>query len=421
MTRVISVTPATGPLDAEVRLPGSKSITNRALVCAALATGRSVLSGALIADDTEAMMDCLGRLGIGVGHATDALVVDGRGRVLPGGPIELDARLSGTTARFLGPALALGTGPYRLDGRAGLRARPMGELSLALRALGVAVDGEGLPLTVSGGPAPGGDVSVGGSVSSQFLSGLLLAGPAYRNGLRIRVQGDVVSAPYVDLTRAVMSTFGADVDDGGDVLTVAPTGYRATEYTVESDASAATYVLAAGAICGGRVTVLGLGAASIQGDVAFADALRRMGVDVSVGPVSTTVVATGRLRGGEFDLRDLSDTAQTLAAVAPFAESPTRVTGIGFIRAKETDRIRAVVTELRRCGVDADEEPDGFVVRPSPVRPARVETYGDHRMAMSFALLGLRAPGIEIVDADVVAKTFPGYWAMLDQLRASAR
>jgi 3-phosphoshikimate 1-carboxyvinyltransferase len=243
-----------------------------------------------------------------------------------------------------------------------------------------------------------------------------------RTGLTIHLEGDLVSQPYVDMTVAVMAAFGVVVDRPGPrTWRVEPQTYRGTEYHVEPDASAASYALAIPAIVGGSVRVEGLGTASLQGDIGFADLLGRMGARVEWADTSVAVHGTGELHGIEADLSQMSDTAQTLAVVAAFADSPSRLTGIGFIRRKESDRIGDVVTELRRAGIDAEEEPDGLVVRPAPVRPATIETYDDHRMAMSFALLGLRAPGIRIADPGCVAKTFPGYWAMLDGLRAGGR
>jgi 3-phosphoshikimate 1-carboxyvinyltransferase len=250
-------------------------------------------------------------------------------------------------------------------------------------------------------------------VSSQFLSGLLLAAPLLPRGLRVRLTTDLVSAPYVDMTLAVMEAFGVD----GTVDRVAPQRYRATTYAVEPDATAASYFLAAAALTGGRVRVPGLGASSVQGDLVFADVLREMGADVTMDDDGVEVRGTGELHGVEVDMREISDTAQTLAAIAPFADTYTRITGIGFIRGKETDRVGNVVAELRRCGVDATEEDDGFVVEPGAPHGAVVRTYGDHRMAMSFAVMGLVVDGIEIDDPGCVAKTFPGFWESLETLR----
>ena len=424
----LEIVPLDGPLDARVRVPGSKSITNRALVCAALAGGESSLAGVLVADDTLAMVEALRLLDVEVAldEETATAVVRGTGGRLPARAVTVDARQSGTTARFLAPLLALGAGPYRLEGSPQLRARPMGPTFDALTALGARVEPAGepgrLPAMVVGGGLRGGEVSLSGDVSSQFLSGLLLVAPLLAEGLVVRLTTSLVSRPYLDLTASTMRSFGATVEQPDDrTVAVAPGGYLPRSFDVEPDASAASYFFAAAAICGGRVRVEGLGAGSAQGDLGFVEVLRRMGAAVEVGSGSTEVTGSGRLRGIDVDLRDLSDTAQTLAAVAVFADGPTRVSGVGFIRRKETDRIAAVVTELRRCGIEAVDEADGFVVHPGTPRPTSVRTYDDHRMAMSFALLGLRAPGIVIEDPACVSKTYPHYFEDLARLAASGR
>ena len=422
------VTPVAGPLDATVTVPGSKSLTNRALVCAALAGGSSTIDGALVADDTEAMRTALAALGAGIARdrSSGRLLVTGTGGRLRPGPRELDVRLSGTASRFLLPVVALGEGEYRVDGAPPLRARPMGPVLDGIRSLGAEVRAEGrpghLPVTVvAPGGLEGGEVAVAGDTSSQFLSGLLLAAPYARGGVRLRLTTALVSRPYVELTRAVMGAFGVDVtgEAGGPVLDVPPGRYRGTAYAVEPDASTASYFLAAAALVGGRVTVAGLGAGARQGDARLADLLAAMGAEVERTGTATTVVGTGRLQGlGAVDLSDMPDMAQTVAALAPFADGPTEVTGVGFIRGHETDRIAAVVAELGRLGVRAEATDDGFVVQPGTPRPARIATYDDHRMAMSFALVGLRVPGVEIEDPGCVAKTFPGFWDALDGLSA---
>jgi 3-phosphoshikimate 1-carboxyvinyltransferase len=422
-----SIQPLTAPPDVTVTVPGSKSLTNRALVTAALADGTSRLTGILLADDTEAMIGALTALGIAIEVDREAAVahVQGCAGQVPPGPATLDVRLSGTTARFLAPLLALGRGSYVLDAEPAFRLRPMAPLFAALRELGVEVEELGekgrLPARLTTSGLVGGRVAVAGDVSSQFLSGLLLAGPVTRDGLDLELTTPLVSVPYVELTVATMTAFGAHVERSHPRrFHVAPDGYRAVDHHIEPDATAASYFLAAAAITGGRVRIAGLTRKALQGDVRFADVLARMGAEVIADEDGLEVRGTGRLHGIEVDLADLSDTAQTLAAVAVFADSPTRVTGIGFIRGKETDRIGAVVTELRRCGIDAHEEPDGFVVHPGTPRPTVVATYDDHRMAMSFALLGLVAPGIQIADPGCVAKTFPGYFEVLDELRGPA-
>lgn len=425
-----AVAPPAGPLDATVAVPGSKSLTNRALACAALAEGTSTLRGALVADDTDAMATALAVLGAEIerGDGGTRLTVGGTGGRLRPGPLALDVRQSGTTARFLAPVVALGTGAYLLDGAPALRARPMGPVLDGLRVLGVEIEHHGapgcLPVTVEApGGLAGGEVAVPGDESSQFLSGLLLAAPYLARGLQVDVTTRLVSRPYVELTVAVMAAFGVEVTETPGPAFAVPAGvYRPTDYDIEPDASAAAYFLAAAALVGGRVTVPGLGAASRQGDARFADLLVRMGARVERTATATTVVGTGRLAGlGDVDLADMPDMAPTLGVLAAFADRPTRVTGVGFIRGHETDRIAAVVAELGRLGVRAEAEPDGFVVRPGEPHAAEVATYGDHRMAMSFALAGLRVAGLTIAEPGCVAKTFPGFWAALDGLGSRVR
>lgn len=393
------IEPLSAPPDAVVRVPGSKSLTNRALVCALLASGRSVLHGALDADDTRAMAAAVAALGAEVSWSGDVIEVEGTGGALRPGPLTIHVRDSGTCARFLAPVLALGTGQYVLDGSEQLRRRPMGPMVAALRSLGVRVDGESLPLTIHGqGGLPNDEVVVPADVSSQFVSGLMLA------GANVRPEGEVVSAPFIEMTDHVMAMF----EGRGNII------------WIEADASAASYFFAAGALFeGGTVEVRGAFPGSVQGDMQFVNLLEEMGARVEVDPEagSTIVHGTGILHGVDKDMRDMPDVAQTLAAVAVFADSETRVRGIGFVRGHETDRITAVVNELRRVGIEAEEHDDGFTVRPGPLRPAAVETYGDHRMAMSFALLGLKVPGIDILNPECVAKTFPGYWDVLASLR----
>lgn len=427
----LPIEPLTGPLDARVVVPGSKSATNRALPVAAMAAGGSRLTGALLSDDTEAMIQALRRVGCDIEVHDDGTTIDVYGQPVRTGDASddlcrLDARMSGTTARFLAPWCALDGRRYVLDGAPQLRTRPMGPGFEALRSLGVSVipvgdSPEHLPVQIQG-PITGSEVSLAADVSSQFVSGLLMVGPMLPNGLRVNLTTAAVSEPYLDLTLAVMAEFGGHAQRDGDRSFVVRAGrYVGRDVAIEPDASAASYFFAAAAICGGRVLVEGLGRNTVQGDLAFVDVLERMGCTVTVGSDATEVVGTGRLSGVEVNLADLSDTAPTLAAVAAFADGPVRATGIGFIRGKETDRIAAAVAELRRLGVDADEEPDGFVVRPGGAGPhgGVVHTYDDHRMAMSFALVGLRVPGVAIADPACVGKTFPGYWDALDRLRGA--
>lgn len=416
------VRPLDAPPAGDVVVPGSKSLTNRALVAALLADGTSTLTNVLVADDTEAMLDAVALLGAGVRREGTTVLVDGRGGRIADGPLTLDARQAGTTSRFLPPVLALGRGRYHLDAGTAMRARPMAPLVDALRALGVAVEEDGepghLPFTIVGRGAVDvvDPVPLRGDVSSQFLSGLLLAAPCYEHGLGVSLTAPLVSAPYVDMTMSVMDAFGIEEVS---IEYVPPQRYRASTFAVEPDATAASYFLAAAAMTdGGRVRVPGLGVDSVQGDVVFADVLREMGAEVTLGDDHVEVRGTGELHGVDVDMSEISDCAQTLAVIAPFADTVTRITGIGFIRGKETDRVGNVVAELRRCGAVAFEEDDGMVIEPSAssLHGARVRTYGDHRMAMAFALIGLRVDGVEIDDPSCVAKTFPTFWETLEGL-----
>jgi 3-phosphoshikimate 1-carboxyvinyltransferase len=424
------VVPLGFALDAEVIVPGSKSLTNRAVLVAAAASGTTVLRGVLASDDTEAMIDVVRAVGVTVVHderAATAVItgIDGAPSVDDDrGDVVVDVRRSGTTARFVVPFLAAGHGQFVVDGHEQMRARPMGDLYRALDDLGVrteALGGRGsLPVRLHSEGLAGGAVQVPGSVSSQFLSGLLLAAPLATSTTVIDVIGDLVSVPYVRLTLSVMRAFGAVVDHGDfSRIVVEPTGYVSPgEFAIEPDASGASYFFAAAVATGGRVRVPGLGSGAEQGDVRFADILGALGATVHRTNEALEVVAAGPLRGGVVDMGDCSDTAQTLAAIAPLAMGPITVTGIGFIRRKETDRIAAVVAELRRLGVEATEDPDGFTIVPGRIRAAVVETYDDHRMAMSFTVLGLVEPGVSIADPGCVAKTFPSFFDVVESLRA---
>lgn len=433
MTEVVAVEPLTGPLDAVVRgVPGSKSIANRALACAALATGTSRLEQVPPGDDSMAMLDCVGLLGAGVTRHDAVVEIEGTGGRLAPGPLTLMTRLAGTTSRFITAMCVLGPGLYVIDGEAPLRARPMGPLHEALIALGAGVESAGefghLPVTVRGmgqrvdGGGEARTVALRGDVSSQYVTALMLIAPYLRYGLTIELTTPLISRPYVELTAVVMDAFGGPrVEVGDRQIVVAPGGYVARSITIEADASSASYPLAAAAICAGRVTVVGLTGASTQSDARFADVLQMMGCTVTRDDRGVTVSATGPLRGIEVDMADMSDTVPTLAVVAPFASTPTRITGVGFIRRKESDRIGDLIAELARLGVRADEEADGLVVHPSLPHGGTVATHHDHRLAMSLALLGLRTAGVEIEQPGVVSKSWPGYWSMLRGLATAQR
>lgn len=418
----LPIEPLASPPDVTASLPGSKSITNRALITAALAEGTTTLEGALFADDTHAMLAALAELGIEISvedERAGVMTVVGCGGELPGNQVLLDARQSGTTGRFLPPLVALGEAPVIVDGHPQLQSRPMDDQIAALRLMGVTVEELGapgrLPLKITG-PPTGHSVALPGDVSSQFITGMLMAGAVA--GLDLRLTTEAISRPYLDMTTAVMRSFGATISEGDGTAWAVGGGYRSPgTYQVEPDASAASYFLAAAAITGGRVRIEGLGRASLQGDVAFVDVLAEMGAEVSIE--DDAIEVQGRdLRGIDVDLRHISDTAPTLAVVAAFAEGPTTVSGVGFIRGKESDRIAGPVTELKRCGVPAEETDDGFIVRPDGhPHGATFDTYEDHRMAMAFALVGLMVDGVAINNPGCVAKTFPGYFSALEQLR----
>ncbi|MFE3030282.1 3-phosphoshikimate 1-carboxyvinyltransferase [Streptomyces canus] len=414
-------TPA--PRSLSLSLPGSKSITARALFLAAAADGVTTLVRPLRSDDTEGFAEGLMRLGYRVGRAPDVWRVDGR----PQGPALAEAdvycRDGATTARFLPTLAAAGHGMYRFDASPQMRRRPLLPLSRALRDLGVDLrheEAEGHhPLTVRAAGVDGGEVVLDAGESSQYLTALLLLGPLTRRGLRIRVT-DLVSAPYVEITLAMMRAFGVEVAREDDVFVVPPGGYRATTYAIEPDASTASYFFAAAVLTpGAEVTVPGLGTGALQGDLGFVDVLRRMGADVSVGADATTVRGTGELRGLTVNMRDISDTMPTLAAIAPFASAPVRIEDVANTRVKECDRLEACAQNLRRLGVRVATGPDWIEIHPGTAASADTEirTYGDHRIVMSFAVTGLRVPGISFDDPGCVRKTFPGFHEAFAELR----
>lgn len=413
--------PQLSRLDAVIAVPGSKSIANRALVCAALADGRSRLTNVPDGDDTAAMLVALDRLGVQVA-ADDAGVVEIVGRSPDWPAATLHAGLAGTTSRFLTAVAALGRSPVVIDGHAPLRSRPFGPLQEALVALGARVTpGERaghLPATVSG-PMTGDRVSISGDVSSQYVSALMLVAPLLPTGLTIRLTSALVSSPYVELTADVLNAFGVvgtQVDTDEIVVPASP--LRATDMAIEPDASSASYPLALAAVVGGRVTVPGLGLRARQGDARFADLLGRMGCGVTRTTDGVAVESGGTLRGVDVDMTEISDLVPTVAAVAVVASSPTRIRGVGFIRAKESDRLGDLANELRALGATITETDDGLDIEPSAahLHGGRVGTHHDHRLAMAFGVLGARVPGVEIADPDVVAKSWPGFWAMLDGL-----
>lgn len=423
-SEVLELAPVTRPVTGTVKVPGSKSITNRALLIAALAEGESTLTGALFSDDTQYMAAALNQLGIRVvsDPAAESFVVSGRGGAIPAGEASLFLGNSGTSVRFLAAAVALGHGHYVLDGVPRMRERPIAPMIGALRDLGVNVQSTMVdgypPLEFHANGIAGDTVAMAGDKSSQYFTGLMIAAPYARNGMTIRVQGELVSVPYIDITADVMAAFGvvAEIDeDYKEFRIAAGQHYTGRVYEIEPDASNASYFFAAAAVTGGSVRVEGLGIESLQGDLDFVGVLEAMGAEVEIRDTATIVrgPAGGKLRGGDFDMTEISDTAQTLAAIAPFADGPVTIRGIAHNRLKETDRVSDVVTELRKLGQQVDEFEDGMTIHPAPVTPAEIETYDDHRMAMSFGVTGLRATGVRILDPGCTAKTFPDYWDRL--------
>ena len=413
----------TGPIHASVRPPGSKSITNRALPCAAVACGESILTGLLDSEDTRVMLDALGKLGVEVtlnADRTTAQVIGLGGAPRTKTPLDLFVANSGTSIRFLTAFCAAGQGEFRLDGIERMRERPIRDLLAGLEQLGATLDAPTgcPPVTIHAKGLLGGRATIAGNISSQFLSGLLMAAPLAQSPVELMVKGELVSKPYIEMTLAVMRSFGVDVEASSmlDRFAIsAPCTYQARTYTVEPDASAASYFFAMAAITGGTVTVEGLSRDSLQGDVEFCDCLEQMGCEVTYQADQITV--TGKpLRGIDVDMNAISDTVQTLAVVALFAEGPTQIRNVAHIRHKETDRISAVATELRKLGATVAESDSGLAITPGTMQAAAIDTYNDHRMAMSFALAGLKIPGVKINDPDCVQKTYPAFFEDLARL-----
>jgi 3-phosphoshikimate 1-carboxyvinyltransferase len=433
----LEITPLTRPPNATVRVPGSKSITNRALVLAALSGAGCELYGVLHSEDTVVMVEALQALGFEVQADWPASRIKvGRqkgDRIIPAAKADLNVRNSGTTMRFLTAMVSLGQGRYRLDGIPRMRERPIADLLTALTGLGVRAFSENNddcpPVVIEANGWSGGKIEVKGDVSSQFLSGLLMAAPCARDWVTIWTSGRRVSWPYILMTAEMMNQFGATVNPMFDSSFVvpAPQNFGRLAYTVEPDASAASYFLAAAAITEGEVRLPNFGddewpgykvahTDHLQGDIGFAYLLRQMGCSINRGQEALSVHGAP-LHGIDADMNDISDTVMTLAAVACFAEGPTTIRNVAHIRHKETDRLAALATELRRVGAGVDEFADGLTITPRPLHGAEIETYNDHRMAMSMALIGLKVPGVIIKNPGCAAKTYPGFFADLEKLR----
>jgi 3-phosphoshikimate 1-carboxyvinyltransferase len=427
----LAIEPLSRPPHAKVRVPGSKSITNRALVLAALSARERpcTLTGSLRSEDTEVMVNCLQALGFAVrpewqaGPPVIHVGPTGGERLIPATTANLFVANSGTTVRFLTAAVSLGEGSYRLDGVPRMRERPIEDLLEALRQLGVSARSEAgngcPPVRIESTGWQSQSVMVKGNISSQFLSGLMLAAPFAPRETVVVFDESLVSRPYLDMTEAVLRAWGFAVRFRERTRSFRVPGRQSAQvsrYAIEPDASAASYFWAAAALTGGEIQVEGLSASGLQGDVRFVDLLEKMGCQV-VRDDSGITVHGGPLRGIDVDMNDISDTVMTLAAVACFAEGPTTIRNVAHIRHKETDRLAALATEFRRLGAGVEEFADGLAITPRPLHGAEVETYNDHRMAMSLALVGLKVPGVVIKDPGCVAKTYPGFFADLEKLR----
>ncbi|MDB5329969.1 MAG: aroA [Phycisphaerales bacterium] len=425
------IQPISAAFSVKMSPPGSKSLTNRALVLAALGRGVSELSNVLFADDTLVMLENLGRLGFSpeIDRTAHVVRIEGRGGEIPADSAELFCGNSGTTIRFLTALCSVGRGTFTLDGIPRMRQRPIGPLVDLLRNFAVRISydkAEGFPpVTVHADRLPGGRGRFGSSTSSQFLSAVLQVAPYARHEVRVDLDSPQTSWPYVAMTMRLMDEFGhtpeliRDRDTGEPKQIIISSGvYSATKYAIEPDASNASYFLAAAAIHpGATLTVEGLGKRSLQGDVGFADVLRRMGAGVTVGPDFITIAGPAALEGIDVNLAAMPDTAQTLAVTALFARGETTIRGLHTLRVKETDRIAALAAELAKLGADVSVEGDDLtIVPPETIRPASIATYDDHRMAMSFALAGTKSKGVVIQDPACVNKTYPNYFDDLAKL-----
>jgi 3-phosphoshikimate 1-carboxyvinyltransferase len=428
-----------GSFHFETGLPGSKSLTLRDCAIAALANGTSTIRFPGEADDYWRMKDCLRRLGIAVDDSTEGAVrISGRGGSFAAGSVALDVGQSAVTTRLMLAFAALRPDTTVVDGHISMQKRPNKDLVDALRTLGATLDSTGdgyLPTTVNGKRQLRGPVRVSGTISSQYLTSLLIIAPIIEGGLIIEVEGDLTSKPYLDLTLDEMNKFGVEVENQGyRKLIVRPQTYKAGELPVEGDASAASYFAALATLNGGRISLSNLGTATRQGDYSFFELCRKLGASISATSGHTVIEGPRELTAsfdGPVDMSSMPDVAPTLMMIAPFLNKPTRITGLATLRVKECDRIAAPTRELRKLGIKVEEGPDFMVIQPlttdrSPAAPARpavveIETYHDHRIAMSFGVLGSRLPGLRILDPGCVAKTYPNYWRDWQRARGAPR
>jgi 3-phosphoshikimate 1-carboxyvinyltransferase len=399
-----------------VAVPGSKSVTNRALLLAALSGGPASVSGAPATRDTALMVGALRALGVPIVVDGEHVTIAPYDRLHSGA---VDCGLAGTVMRFVPPAAALADGPVFFDGDAAARERPMGTVLDALRALGARIEGARLPFTLHGtGALNGGDVVIDASASSQFVSGLLLSAARFEKGVTVHHDGKPVpSLPHIEMTVDMLRTAGVDVDDAQpNTWRVAPGPIRPRAWAVEPDLSNAAVFLAAAAVTGGRVTVAGWPAGSTQPGAEILSVFAQFGATVEATPDGMTVTGAGRLDGVDVDLHDASELTPTVAALAALAAGPSRIRGVAHIRGHETDRLAALAAEINRLGGAVAETPDGLQIRPRTLNGGRWGAYADHRMATAGALIGLVVPGVEVDDIGCTGKTIPDFperWAGL--------
>lgn len=408
-------------LDAVAKVPSSKSYSNRVLLIAALADGESRIYDCLQCDDTRYMIDALKGFGIDINENEEGITILGCNGAPETPKQNIFTGNAGTTMRFLCSFAALCPGETVLDGNRRMQQRPIKDLMDGLSMLGVDVvslnENGCPPIKVNGGGIKGGETRMNGNNSSQYFTSLLLSAPYAKSDVTINVNGELTSKPYIDLTLHLMKTFGVHVENNSysSFNVKQGKGYKSADYTVEADASSAAYFFAAAAITGGKVRIENINPETLQGDIKFTDVLNKMGCTINKGN-DYLEVEGGELRGVDIDMNKMPDAVQTLAVTALFAKGETRITGVANLKIKETDRIKALVTELSRLGGDVSELKDGLVITPGKLHAAEIETYDDHRMAMSFALAGLKIPGVKIRDPECVSKSFPGYFEKLQSL-----
>ncbi|MCT1904631.1 3-phosphoshikimate 1-carboxyvinyltransferase [Oceanobacillus sojae] len=421
----ITISPAKQGIEAAITIPGSKSLTNRALIMSALAAGKSKVSGILKSDDSYWCIEVLKQLGVGTELQDDIAYIEGSSGHFRSNDIYIGA--AGTIARFLPGALAASReGEWELEASQSMSKRPIAPLIHALRQLGADIDylakKDYYPLRIKGKDVKGGEVSLSGSISSQFISGVLIAAPYFNETTRVTIKDEIVQHAYVFLTLNLMKEFGADVqyDNALQQIVINPQPYKAKDILLESDASAACYFFALAAVTNGKIRINGLTEKTKQPDIQMLDVFEKMGCKVIKGASFIELEGTAQLKGGfEISMKEISDQALTLAAIAPFADSPITIKDVAHIRHHESDRISVICEALKELGIRTEEFEEGLRVYPGTPKPACLDTYDDHRVAMALALIGSKVEGIQLNDPGCVSKTFPGYFSFLEELGLS--